>query len=137
MIEAQAQNVAQEATQTSEEKVLTVSQILTDLDNGLGRPEIAKKYGLKPAEVKVMFEHPSLKGRRPKRATTKVTFTLVDDTTPQQNPNQLSIPQADAETTGNDFDVDADESEQTISQVEDNVSENADGESFNHFEIQD
>lgn len=132
MIEAQAQNVAQEATETSADKVLTVSQILTDLDNGLGRPEIAKKYGLKPAEVKVMFEHPSLKGRRPKRATTKVTFTLVDDVTPQQNPNQLSIPQA-----GSDFDVDADESEQTISQVEDNVSENADGESFNHFEIQD
>lgn len=132
MIEAQAQNVAQEATQTSESKVLSVSQILNDLDNGLGRPEIAKKYGLKPAEVKVMFEHPSLKGRRPKRATTKVTFTLVDDVTPQQNPNQLSIPQA-----GSDFDVDADESEQTISQVEDNVSENADGESFNHFEIQD
>lgn len=132
MIEAQAQNVAQEATQTSESKVLSVSQILNDLDNGLGRPEIAKKYGLKPAEVKVMFEHPSLKGRRPKRATTKVTFTLIDDVTPQQNPNQLSIPQA-----GSDFDVDADESEQTISQVEDNVSENADGESFNHFEIQD
>ena len=132
MIEAQAQNVAQEATETSADKVLTVSQILTDLDNGLGRPEIAKKYGLKPAEVKVMFEHPSLKGRRPKRSTTKVTFTLVDDVTPQQNPNQLSIPQA-----GSDFDVDADESEQTISQVEDNVSENADGESFNHFEIQD
>jgi hypothetical protein len=61
-----------------------------------------------------------------------VTFTLIDDVTPQQNPNQLSIPQA-----GSDFDVDADESEQTISQVEDNVSENADGESFNHFEIQD
>lgn len=132
MIEAQAQNVAQEATETSESKVLSVSQILNDLDNGLGRPEIAKKYGLKPAEVKVMFEHPSLKGRRPKRATTKVTFTLVDDVTPQQNLNQLSIPQA-----GSDFDVDADESEQTISQVEDNVSENADGESFNHFEIQD
>lgn len=134
MIEAQAQNVAQEATETSADKVLTVSQILEDLDNGLGRPEIAKKYGLKPAEVKVMFEHPSLKGRRPKRATTKVTFTLVDDVTPQTNPNQLSIPEA-IETTGSDFD--ADESEQTTSQVEDNVSENADGETFNHFEIND
>jgi len=132
MIQAQAQNVAQEATQTSESKVLSVSQILNDLDNGLGRPEIAKKYGLKPGEVKVMFEHPSLKGRRPKRATTAVTFTLIDDVTPQQNSNQLHIPQA-----GSDFDVDADQSEQTISQVEDNVSENADGESFNHFEIQD
>jgi hypothetical protein len=125
MIEAQAQNVAQEATETSADKVLTVSQILKDLDNGLGRPEIAKKYGLKLAEVKVMFENPSLKGRRPKRATTKVTFTLVDDVTPQSDPNQTSIP------------MDEDESEQTISQVEDNVSENADGESFNHFEIQD
>ena len=133
MIEAQAQNVAQEATEnTQSNKVLTVSQILEDLDNGLGRPDIAKKYGLKPAEVKVMFEHPSLKGRRPKRATTKVSFTLIDDVNPQTDPNQLSIPDA-TETTGSDFD--ADESEQTTSQVEDNVSENADGETFNHFEI--
>lgn len=45
MIQAQAQNVAQEATQTSESKVLSVSQILNDLDNGLGRPEIAKSTG--------------------------------------------------------------------------------------------
>jgi hypothetical protein len=132
MIEAQTQNVAQEATETSAEKVLSVSQILNDLDNGLGRPEIAKKYGLKPGEVKVMFEHPSLKGRRPKRATTKVTFTLVDDVTPQQNLNQLFNPNKES-----DFDVDADESEQTILQVKDNVSENANDESFNHFEIQD
>lgn len=132
MIEAQTPNAAVEAAeQNSENKVLTVSQILTDLDNGLGRPEIAKKYGLKPAEVKVMFEHPSLRGRRPKRATTKVSFTLVDDTK-QTNPNQLSIPEA-----GSDFDVDADESEQIISQVEDNVSENADGEEVKTFEIVD
>lgn len=132
MIEAQTPNAAVEAAeQTSENKVLTVSQILTDLDNGLGRPDIAKKYGLKPAEVKVMFEHPSLRGRRPKRATTKVSFTLVDDTK-QTNPNQLSIPEA-----GSDFDVDADESEQIISQVEDNVSENADGEEIKTFEIVD
>lgn len=132
MIEAQTPNAAVEAAeQNSENKVLTVSQILTDLDNGLGRPEIAKKYGLKPAEVKVMFEHPSLRGRRPKRATTKVSFTLVDDTN-QINPNQLSIPEA-----GSDFDVDADESEQTIFQVEDNVSENADGEEVKTFEIVD
>lgn len=132
MIEAQTPNAAVEAAeQNSENKVLTVSQILTDLDNGLGRPDIAKKYGLKPAEVKVMFEHPSLRGRRPKRATTKVSFTLVDDTK-QTNPNQLSIPEA-----GSDFDVDADESEQIISQVEDNVSENADGEEVKTFEIVD
>lgn len=132
MIEAQTPNAAVEAAeQNSENKVLTVSQILTDLDNGLGRPDIAKKYGLKPAEVKVMFEHPSLKGRRPKRATTKVSFTLVDDTK-QTNPNQLSIPEA-----GSDFDVDADESEQISSQVEDNVSENADGEEVKTFEIVD
>lgn len=132
MIEAQTPNAAVEAAeQNSENKVLTVSQILTDLDNGLGRPDIAKKYGLKPAEVKVMFEHPSLRGRRPKRATTKVSFTLVDDTK-QTNPNQLSIPEA-----GSDFDVDADESEQTIFQVEDNVSENADGEEVKTFEIVD
>lgn len=125
MIEAQTPNAVQEtAPQTSETKVLTVSQILKDLDNGLGRPDIAKKYGLKPAEVKVMFEHPTLRGRRPKRATTKVTFTLVDDVN-QSNLNQTSIP------------MEEDESEQTISQVEDNVSENADGEEIKSFEIVD
>ena len=117
MIEAQS-NVEPQVEvveQTSEKKVVTISGVLEDLSNGLGRPLIAKKYGLNTDEMKVLFENPNLKGKRPKRATKKISFVLVDDVTPQ-----------------------ADESEQTISQVEDNVSENADGESSdNIFELND
>lgn len=82
MIEAQTPNtesVVEETTQ-QESKLLTVSQILEDLDNGLDRKAIQTKYGLTGHEVKVLFTTPALKGKRPKRATKKVTFTLIDDT---------------------------------------------------------
>lgn len=129
MIEAQSHYEPQiEAVEnTTEQKVITVSSVLEDLDNGLGRPLIKTKYNLTADELKVLFEHPALKGRRPKRATKKISFVLVDDT---YNPNQTSIPM---EEEGSDFDID--ESEQTILQVEDNVSENANEDNF--FELND
>jgi len=129
MIEAQSHYEPQvEAVEnTTEQKVITVSSVLEDLDNGLGRPLIKTKYNLTADEIKVLFEHPALKGRRAKRATKKISFVLVDDT---YNPNQTSIP---VEEGGSDLDID--ESEQTISQVEDNVSENANEDNF--FELND
>ena len=43
-----------------------------------------------------MFQHPMLKNRRPKRALTKISFTLIDDIsstqeTPQEDPAQLRV----------------------------------------------
>ncbi len=63
----------------SELKRITISGILNDLENGLSRPEIAEKYEISPAEVKAMFEHPKLKGKKAKKKLV-LTFQLEDDT---------------------------------------------------------
>ncbi len=47
---------------------ITVSQILADLDAGIDRDGIAIKYSITKKEVGIMFQHPSLKGKRPKKA---------------------------------------------------------------------
>lgn len=65
---------------------LTISQILKDLNNGLTRKDIAKKYNLPYNQVKVMFEHPKLKGKR----TRAIRFKLIDDTT--ENVQEIGKP---------------------------------------------
>ena len=87
-----------------------------DLDSGLGRPQIKEKYSLTATELKALFQHPTLKKRRPKRALNKISFTLVDDVT-EQDDNQLRV---DTEAQ----------------KVEDNTSEN-DNEQYDEFEIID
>jgi hypothetical protein len=57
---------------------LTVSGIITDLENGLDRTAIATKYDLSTTEVNEIFKHPKLKGLRPKRKITRIM--LIDDT---------------------------------------------------------
>tara|TARA_B100000963_G_scaffold350597_1_gene361051 strand:+ start:109 stop:486 length:378 start_codon:yes stop_codon:yes gene_type:complete len=79
-----------EVEQTETPKTLTVSQLLEDLDNGIDRKDIRKKYGLTQAEAKAIFSHPKLQGRRVKRA--KVTRIQLIDDTEMTNPNQISIP---------------------------------------------
>ena len=74
---------------------ITVSQIVEDLENGRDRKAIKTKYGLTVDEVKMIFEHPKLKGMRVKKART-VRFTLVDDTV---DAAQTSIPMASLEET--------------------------------------
>jgi len=59
---------------------LTVSGIITDLNNGLDREKIATKYGLTKQEVNEVFKHPKLQGLRVKRKPA-VRFVLEDDTT--------------------------------------------------------
>ena len=69
-------------------KEIKISQILDDLERGLSRestspdynPElgcIKDKYELTNKELKYLFDHPKLKGKRTKLP---VMFTLVDDT---------------------------------------------------------
>lgn len=65
------------ATKVQKEPVkLTVKQILSDLDNGLDRREIATKYGLTHTDVKRMFKHDALKGKKVKSAP---GFELIED----------------------------------------------------------
>lgn len=65
--------------QSQEQKVVKLSQIKQDLENGLNRAKIAEKYGMDKASVKRIFAHPDLKykkGRNP------VQFILEDDVNP-------------------------------------------------------
>ena len=74
---------------------ITVSMIDQDLKDGISKPEMAIKYGIKPWEVDEMFKHPDLKGRRPARKRT-LSFKFVDDMTdePIVDPNQVTLEQA-------------------------------------------
>lgn len=74
--------VTEAAPQTNAETpaVINISTILTDLDNGIDRDGISAKYSLTKAEVKYMFQHPALKGKRAKKKPT-MRFQLVDDVT--------------------------------------------------------
>ena len=72
-----AQDVATQPT-----TVITVSSVLGDLNNGLDRAGIAKKYNLSAAEVAEVFKHPKLKGLRARRKITRIS--IVDDTVGNQ-----------------------------------------------------
>jgi len=74
---------------------ITVSMIDADLKNGISKPEMAIKYGIKPWEVDEMFKHPFLKGRRPSKKK-PLSFVFEDDTEPSStvievDPNQITL----------------------------------------------
>ena len=78
--------VSEEATAPPAQ--ITVSQIVEDLESGIDRKAIKFKYGLTAEELKMIFEHPKLKGMRVKKSKV-MRFTLVDDTV---DAAQTSIP---------------------------------------------
>ena len=101
---------------------ITTTMIINDLENGIDRPAIQAKYGLETWEVKQMFQHPALKGKKAKKVR-KLSFEFVDDTVEVVDPNQTSIPvptiedtleivkEQQAEEFGDSFD-DGDESDE-------------------------
>tara|TARA_R110000824_G_scaffold83813_9_gene209586 strand:- start:4449 stop:4877 length:429 start_codon:yes stop_codon:yes gene_type:complete len=68
-----------EQVQSTTPEVITTSMIITDLENGIDRTGIKAKYSLEAWEVKQMFDHPVLKGKKAKRVK-KLSFSFVDDT---------------------------------------------------------
>ena len=72
---------------------ITVSMILDELDNGIDRTGIKVKYDLQAWEVKQMFDHPSLKGKKAKRVK-KLSFNFIDDTNPDVLPGQVDLIEA-------------------------------------------
>ncbi len=70
---------------------ITTTQIINDLENGIDRSAIQAKYSLETWEVKQMFMHPALKGKKAKKIR-KLSFNFVDDTVAAVSPNQTSIP---------------------------------------------
>ena len=61
------------------EKTISISAVLVDLENGVTRKGIEDKYGINTKEVKYLFEHPKLKGKKAK-SVFKPSFTINDDT---------------------------------------------------------
>ena len=99
-------NVEVEQTfDTPTPETITTSMILEDLENGVDRTGIKEKYNLESWEVKQMFEHPALKGKKAKKIR-KLSFTFVDDTTFAEvdvdDTNQTSIPVPTVETEVNE-----------------------------------
>lgn len=90
-----AQDVATQPT-----TVITISSVLGDLNNGLDRAAIAKKYNLSAAEVAEVFKHPKLKGLRARRKITRIS--IVDDTV-ENNP--VTVPNIQPVTESNQLEV--------------------------------
>ena len=68
---------------------ISVSMIDQDLKDGVSKPEMVIKYGIKPWEVDEMFKHSLLKGRRPARKRT-LSFSFVDDVTDKHQASPLT-----------------------------------------------
>ena len=56
---------------------LKISEVLTALDNGMTRDDIQEKYNLSTRQLKSIFQHPKLKGKKTKFI--QVLVNLVDD----------------------------------------------------------
>jgi hypothetical protein len=82
-------------------KQIKISQILEDLENGVTRAEMVTKYGITPREVKVLFEHPKLKGKKARKVF-KPSFDIVDDLEPdaEQAVTEETSTQQDNEQVG-------------------------------------
>jgi hypothetical protein len=60
-----------------EEKVnIVISEVLALLESGHDREAIKAHYQISNSDLKLLFEHPKLKGKRPK----KTNIIIVDDT---------------------------------------------------------
>ena len=111
MIEANTAVEPKTETGQTPERI-TTTMIVNDLENGIDRPAIQAKYGLETWEVKQMFQHPALKGKKAKKVR-KLSFEFVDDTVEVVDPNQTSIPMATTEVNTEDISFDdGDESDE-------------------------
>lgn len=80
-----------EETNTQEREVvrITISGVLEDLNNGLTREDIQEKYGLNGVELKEVFQHPKLKGKKTKKPR---GFVLIDDTEKDVIASEAEVP---------------------------------------------
>jgi len=65
---------------TETKKTIKISDVLADLENGVTRVQIGTKYQISAREVKALFDHPKLKGKKAKKGIA-LSFTIEDDTT--------------------------------------------------------
>ena len=93
MVEIRENNNQMQEDNNTTPETITTSMILDDLENGIDRTGIKAKYNLEAWEVKQMFDHPVLKGKKAKRVK-KLSFTFVDDTVhtdPDVLPGQTNL----------------------------------------------
>jgi len=121
MVEIRENNNQMQETNTTPETI-TTSMILEDLENGIDRTGIKAKYNLEAWEVKQMFDHPVLKGKKAKRVK-KLSFTFVDDTVhtdPDVLPGQTDLIEAIKEEEQGRQEMDA---QDQIQEMDANTSE--------------
>jgi hypothetical protein len=119
MVDIRENNQMQEKSTTPE--TITTSMILEDLENGIDRTGIKTKYNLEAWEVKQMFDHPVLKGKKAKRVK-KLSFTFLDDTV-NTDPDQLDLEDAIADELEGRSKMDAQDIEQTIREESEEADE--------------
>tara|TARA_Y100000361_G_C11093640_1_gene307802 strand:+ start:102 stop:563 length:462 start_codon:yes stop_codon:yes gene_type:complete len=91
MVEIRENNNQMQENNNTTPETITTSMILEDLENGIDRTGIKTKYNLETWEVKQMFDHPTLKGKKAKKVK-KLSFNFVDDMTMESSdPNQLDL----------------------------------------------
>lgn len=73
-----------------EKRVIKMSEILEDLEQGLTRAEIKEKYSLTAREMGVLFSHPNLKNRKPKKKL-ELSFVFEEDVVTQQETVQNEV----------------------------------------------
>jgi transposase len=71
-------------------KDIKVSQVLTLLNEGKSREEIADHFEISMADCKRLFQHPELKGKKAKK---QPAFNLIDDV----NGEEISQPEVEEE----------------------------------------
>jgi hypothetical protein len=64
---------------SQEKRVITVNGVLECLDKGMSRSQIKQHFGIQTWELKALFQHPKLKGRKAK-VEKVLSFEVVDDT---------------------------------------------------------
>ena len=121
MVEIRENNNQMQENTTPE--TITTSMILEDLENGVDRTGIKAKYNLETWEVKQMFDHPILKGKKAKRVK-KLSFNFVDDTVNTDVlPGQVDLEDAIEEELNGRKQMDAEDQLQETMLDEDTMDE--------------
>ncbi len=72
-----------------ERKKLSITEVLLMLDEGKSKDEINTFYELNPREIKALWQHPKLKGK--KKAKYSVGIEIVDDTVLVDYGTEMSV----------------------------------------------
>lgn len=113
---------------------VTVSGVLRLLEKGMSRDEIGEELGLSKRDVKLLFQHPDLKGRKAKKP---VGFILVDEIEEEEEEIseegslQLELPFEDVDEDL--LTLEKEDVEEDLLTLEEEEEENTSNENINSF----